>query len=98
MKWFCYRQANSGGYFIEPAIYVAVQAENHDQANEIALKHGVYFDGTLTGRDCQCCGNRWYRMDEGSEESVDFNPATDCNDTSCNQDKISTCVAVYRED
>ena len=26
---------------------------------------GVYFDGVASGRDCECCGDRWFRDPDG---------------------------------
>jgi hypothetical protein len=31
-----------------------------DDANSIAESIGMYFDGCSDGRDCSCCGDRWY--------------------------------------
>lgn len=59
MRWFQYRQNNSGGVFIGP-IVVLVQAQNAAEANFRATHYGpVYFDGVEDGRDCECCGDRW---------------------------------------
>lgn len=59
MKFFHYRQNNSGGSFGGPAINVIVEAPNAEVANALAREAGVYFDGCETGRDCSCCGDRW---------------------------------------
>lgn len=31
-----------------------------DEANARAKGIGLYFDGVDDGRDCECCGDRWY--------------------------------------
>ena len=60
MKYYVYRQNNSGGQYIGPKV-VIVQAENETKANGLATGIGpVYFDGVANGIDCDCCGDRWY--------------------------------------
>lgn len=58
--FYHYRQNNSGGYFLEPAIHVFIQADSVWQADVIAEENGLYFNGCEVGRDCPCCGDRWY--------------------------------------
>ena len=59
MPLFQFRQNNSGGRWMGPK-FVVVNADNADQANQIAQDQGpVYFDGVADGRDCDCCGDRW---------------------------------------
>lgn len=60
MKWYCYDQNNSGGSFRKPAVHMFVEAESWVEADERAVTVGVYFDGCSDGRDCSCCGDRWY--------------------------------------
>lgn len=55
-----FRQNNSGGVFHLPAIQVFIEADSTDEANRIAERNGLYFDGADDGRDCPCCGDRWY--------------------------------------
>lgn len=55
-----FRQNNSGGRFLPPAITVFVEADSMGEANRIAERSGLYFDGAGSGRDCLCCGDRWY--------------------------------------
>ena len=55
-----FRQNNSGGVFHLPAIQVFIEADSMDEANRIAERNGLYFDGAGSGRDCLCCGDRWY--------------------------------------
>lgn len=68
-KWFTFNQNNSGGSFhVDENVseYVIIQAENADQANRLAEKVGLYFDGV---GDCDCCGRRWHEVyDDGTEE------------------------------
>jgi len=45
---------------------VNVQADNAEQANRIAEKIGVYFDGVKNEIDCPCCGDRWSRVKDSS--------------------------------
>jgi hypothetical protein len=61
-----FNQNNSGGYFDGPAEFVIVEADNSNEANDIAKSLGLYFDGV---GDCQCCGNRWHKAwgDDGEE-------------------------------
>ena len=64
MPFYTFRQNNSGGWFDAPAIALVIEADNADEANDIAQKdHGVYFDDDYD-IDCECCGNRWYRVTE----------------------------------
>ncbi len=58
MTYYHYRQNNSGGGWGEPAIEVFIEASTPDEADEIAVKHGIYFD-PFYEVDCECCGNRW---------------------------------------
>ena len=63
--FYVFRQNNSGGYFTEPAKNIIVKdASDSEQATEIALKAGMYFDGIMAGVDCECCGDRWFPMTE----------------------------------
>lgn len=70
-KLFLFRQNNSGGYFTVDDtvdVNVVIEAESADQANEIATKHlGIYFNGVDAGFDCECCGDRWYPVEESDE-------------------------------
>ncbi len=55
--FYRFRQNNSGGYFMPPAIHVYVEADNDEQAVETFTSiEGVYLDSY---RDCSCCGGRW---------------------------------------
>lgn len=65
-KFYTYCQNNSGGYYDGPH-YVIVEAISRDEADIIAEDNGVYFDGCSSGRDCNCCGDRWSRYSEESD-------------------------------
>jgi len=50
--------------------YVIIEADSTTQADKIALKRGLYFDG-FDGvyADCSCCGgDRWVRAEIGYPE------------------------------
>jgi len=69
MKFYCFKQNNSGGSFVvdvEKGINATtiIEANNATEANNIAERHGIYFSGVSAGFDCECCGDRWYRVDE----------------------------------
>ena len=66
--FYHFRQNNSGGYFVigeNVNVHVFVEASTPRLANERAEQVGIYFDGVSAGVDCECCGNRWYRIYEG---------------------------------
>jgi hypothetical protein len=73
-KFYDYRQNNSGGGFDidhDKGIghYVIIEATDAADADRRAENIGVYFEGTYEGRDCECCGDRWYNTNgEGTEE------------------------------
>jgi hypothetical protein len=70
MKFYTYRQNNSGGEFLvdeKVAHTVIVEAPDALSANARAQAVGVYFDGCETGPDCSCCGDRWSRAYEGDD-------------------------------
>lgn len=63
--FFNFRQNNSGGFWSGPR-NVVVRADSPQQANQKALDSGVvYFNGVRDGRDCECCGDRWYAAYNG---------------------------------
>lgn len=73
LKWFSFRQNNSGGSFEVNEnldILVIIQARTPSEANNLAEKIGIYFDGCASGYDCGCCGDRWtprWDFDEGTD-------------------------------
>lgn len=69
-----YRQNNSGGSFVEDkerglGYIVAIEADNAKEANDKAEEIGIYFNGCDYGRDCDCCGDRWFSCDDDDAES-----------------------------
>jgi hypothetical protein len=70
--FFTFSQNNSYGKFVYDdglAHHVVIEAMNWKDANIRALDYGLYFDGVSRGRDCDCCGDRWYEQyaSEGTE-------------------------------
>jgi len=72
--FYTFGQNNSGGHFdshMSDGIthFVIIEADNMEEACDIALDIGIYFNGVEKGIDCECCGDRWYRpwYDEGTE-------------------------------
>lgn len=68
--FYLFVQNNTHGYYSGP-MYVIVEADNAEEANELVLFEGspVYFDGCKAGRDCECCGDRWYRVYYDGDET-----------------------------
>lgn len=65
--FYTFDQNNSGGYYEKSngiSTHVIIEANSSDEANEIAEDKGVYFNGVADGIDCECCGDRWYRVNE----------------------------------
>lgn len=60
--FFHFRQNNSYGIWKGPAINVIIEAEDDEEANDLAEMHGLYFNGVDDGQDCPCCGDRWYEV------------------------------------
>ena len=61
LKYYTFDQNNSGGVFDFDAekgisIKVIVQARDPKEANYLATRIGLYFNGE---GDCECCGTRW---------------------------------------
>lgn len=63
MKWYVYRQNNSGGYYAGPSEMVIVRADDMVQANALATMAGVDPDAPY----CDCCGRRWSLLDPSWE-------------------------------
>ncbi len=64
-KFFEFHQNNSGGDFVfeeaEGITHnVIIEARDGEHANSIAEGIGLYWNGCEDGRDCECCGDRWY--------------------------------------
>ena len=81
-RYFHFSQNNSGGSFDineRVAHHVIIQAHSADEANSLAVKVGIYFDGCESGSDCHCCGDRWSEVwGEGDETPLIYgsDPAT----------------------
>lgn len=76
-----FRQNNSGGYWIG-AKTVIIEADSAIEANEIATtasESPIYFNGVSLGRDCECCGSRWYPLWE-DDKGVWGDPITEENE------------------
>jgi hypothetical protein len=62
MKFYEFNQNNSDGSFItdkEICHRLFIEAANEDEAVQVALEKGVYFEGCAEDRDCPYCGDRW---------------------------------------
>lgn len=81
-RYFHFSQNNSGGSFDvndTVAHHVIIQAHSAAEANRLAKDVGIYFGGCYSGRDCDCCGDRWSEVwDEGDESPLIYgeDPAT----------------------
>lgn len=66
-KLYAFDQNNTFGSFDAGVGHtVLIEASTAEEANQRAEQVGVYFDGVGLGRDCECCGSRWYRADESA--------------------------------
>lgn len=82
--YFTFNQNNSGGdfdYDEDRGIthFVIIEADNSGDAYERAENIGLYFGGVEDGRDCECCGDRWYPpYGDGDQEPLVYgkNPRT----------------------
>ena len=75
MKFYQFRQNNSGGSFHHDAAAgigynVIIEANSETEAICKAEDIGLYFDGVDSGDDCECCGDRWYGCYEISEKDL----------------------------
>ena len=81
--FYGFNQNNSGGVFKinkNVTVNVFIEADSANKANDIAESVGIYFDGVAVGRDCDCCGDRWYKAykDDGEKEPmIDGTPVAD---------------------
>lgn len=72
LNWYEFGQNNTEGSFEvtdKLCHRLFIQATSSDAATAIAESMGVYFDGCDDGRDCPCCGDRWYRI--SSDDFID---------------------------
>lgn len=82
MAYYHFRQNNSGGDFVvDPTRglgpHVWIEADSTHEANEIADRIGIYFNGVDADIDCPCCGDRWYPAQDYDRE--DNPPITENN-------------------
>jgi hypothetical protein len=68
-RFYTYSQNNTGGSLESDSTngishYVIIEAVSAELANAVAKNIGIYFDGCANGVDCDCCGDRWYKVDE----------------------------------
>lgn len=83
LKWWHYRQNNSGGHFTyNPregvSVNVYIQAKDCIEADFRAGLIGIYFNGVQHGKDCECCGDRWFaQADWGTPVEDSEIPAPD---------------------
>lgn len=73
--FYTFVQNNSGGWFHRDSPrgisrYVIVEANTPREANERAVKIGLYFDGVYDEIDCECCGDRWLMVDHYDAKDV----------------------------
>lgn len=78
--FYCFDQNNSGGRFYTNhnrgiSHYVIVEGDSREDIIERAQNIGLYFDGCYTGRDCSCCGDRWYEPLEGTNDLLSETPS-----------------------
>lgn len=76
--FFTFNQNNSGGKTVHDSNvsdYVIIEANDYKEANYLAQRIGIYFDGCASGIDCSCCGDRWSEAwnDDGDEEPMIYN-------------------------
>jgi hypothetical protein len=85
--FYCFNQYNSGGSFDFDPITgitrnVIIEGISMEGIINRAEDLGIYFDGCDSGRDCPCCGDRWYRPwddDMDTEPKVYGTPVADFN-------------------
>lgn len=66
LKWFEFKQNNSGGRFIvndKVCNKLLIEAVSFNEAVRKAEELGCYWDGVSKGIDCSCCGDRWSKYD-----------------------------------
>lgn len=59
LKWFEFRQNNTGGYFKGPAVHVFIEA-----MDEVGAQARANFLGLDNAGSCSCCGDRWNGCNE----------------------------------
>lgn len=84
--FYHFDQNNSGGSFSFDGNegithHVVIEADNASDANTIAEEIGIYFNGCSTGLDCDCCGDRWYEVQERHGEEFPHIYGTSAQET-----------------
>ena|SRR5690606_27994012 len=82
-KFYEYDQTNSGGSFdVDNKLChrVYIEADDIEEANNIAEELGIYFNGCEKGLDCDCCGDRWHEPYEHMEFPIKWNEDTNFSD------------------
>lgn len=67
MNFYHFRQNNSGGRFVQNDdldVSVLIEANDAREANDLAERIGIYFDGVANDMDCECCGDRWHPVSD----------------------------------
>lgn len=99
--FYQFTQNNPGGKtIVDKAVghKVVIEANDAEEANELAgRKVGIYFDGCEIGLDCNCCGDRWYRVSK-HDEIQDFDIKKYLDD-SCEHsyDENFTVIIYYKD-
>jgi hypothetical protein len=82
--FFEFHQNNSGGHFdirdkqgIGPRVWI--EACDAADADHLAERIGIYFDGVRDGADCPCCGDRWHQTYTKGETKPRIDPEFDFN-------------------
>jgi len=94
--WYAFHQNNSHGVFQGPAALVNIEADSPDEANLIALKGDIYFDGCYAGDDCDCCGDRWYPVNEYDGQEEPAKPS-DVMVRFCEEDNVPPVINIAKE-
>ena len=71
MNIFRFTQNNTGGVFDftdKLTHWVYIEADSPQEANSALKNLGGYFDGVSSDRDCSCCGDRWYSVDDHNKD------------------------------
>jgi hypothetical protein len=71
--FFQFRQNNSFGSFTlneDLSHLVIIEANSPTEANDKAIRIGIYFDRCEKDMDCPCCGDRWYPCKEHNQVEI----------------------------
>ena len=100
MRFFTYRQNNSGGDFVvddNVNVYTIIEANDSTEADMIAESVGIYFNGCEDGLDCDCCGDRWGRAwDEGDAVPSHYGEPLPQNDAGAYIPDKDTVIHYYK--